>query len=499
MSEGCGDHRTASKPTVLIDGRVFDQIRKTRGTSLGRLAELLHVSPSALRGYLRESAAGKPSSVNESTYLGLVDRLRGLGFDPSTLRWTDERSDQLLSVADLVPNFESSSEGIRRHFSVTAGFLAYLQERTKHFVGRDFVFERIDAFLAGRPCGYFVITGEPGIGKTTIVARLVETRKYVFHFNSEVMNTTSTDCFLQHVCAQVITRYGLPYDELPSDISRDGSFFAALIEQAARRVSSASPLVIVIDALDEWDGGDVPITANPLFLPPVLPERVFVIVTTKEPIDSLRLTAAQSPGHLELRHDSDGNVADARKFVEMRLSEPKVAEWMQQQGYAKEELTKVVLERSEHNFMYLHHVLSAIAEGDLKGFELRDLPTGLQAYYGFHWRKMKQDVERFEEDYKPIVCVLASVSRMLTVEEIAQLTKLPYDRVAGVLSEWRKRSYVRQEEGEDGEHRFQIYHTPFKEFLAQDVDRNLREHRRKIATVLYKKKLKGLDSNSEAE
>jgi Cdc6-like AAA superfamily ATPase len=54
------------------------------------------------------------------------------------------------------------------------GFSAYITDRTRDFVGREWVFAEIDRWLADSDAPrYFIITGEPGIGKTAIAMRLM--------------------------------------------------------------------------------------------------------------------------------------------------------------------------------------------------------------------------------------------------------------------------------------------------------------------------------------
>ena len=56
-------------------------------------------------------------------------------------------------------------------------FSSYIAERTQDFTGREWVFAEIDQWLAdpdGQP--FFIITGEPGIGKTAIAGRLTQIR-----------------------------------------------------------------------------------------------------------------------------------------------------------------------------------------------------------------------------------------------------------------------------------------------------------------------------------
>lgn len=56
-------------------------------------------------------------------------------------------------------------------------FSAYIAERTRDFTGREWVFTEIDRWLADPDAPrYFIITGEPGIGKTAIAARFTQIR-----------------------------------------------------------------------------------------------------------------------------------------------------------------------------------------------------------------------------------------------------------------------------------------------------------------------------------
>src|ERR1700694_2795383 len=56
-------------------------------------------------------------------------------------------------------------------------FSSYIAERTRDFTGRRWVFDEFDRWLSTRGAPrYFMIVGEPGIGKPAIAARL--TQKY---------------------------------------------------------------------------------------------------------------------------------------------------------------------------------------------------------------------------------------------------------------------------------------------------------------------------------
>src|SRR4028118_369480 len=66
-----------------------------------------------------------------------------------------------------------------------------IQDRTQDFTGRQFVFEAIIEFLQKNPKGYFVLEADPGVGKSSIMAKLVlqMKRRCVVHFNSQSQGT----------------------------------------------------------------------------------------------------------------------------------------------------------------------------------------------------------------------------------------------------------------------------------------------------------------------
>jgi hypothetical protein len=160
----------------------------------------------------------------------------------------------------------------------TAEFAALTDERTRHFVGREFVFEGIEGLLASgeHDSGYIVIRGEPGIGKTAIAATLVKRRGCVHHFNIAPQGIRSARDFLHNTCAQLIVRYGLDHPSLPPEAGEDSGFLSRLLAEAAERARDRDelPVLVVVDALDEAEDSGLDPAANRLYLPPVLPAGV---------------------------------------------------------------------------------------------------------------------------------------------------------------------------------------------------------------------------------
>jgi hypothetical protein len=361
----------------------------------------------------------------------------------------------------------------------TREFQTLVDERTRDFVGRDFIFKAIDDHLANKqnfPSGYIIIRGEPGIGKTALMGQLVKTRGYVHHFNIAPQNIRSTRDFLSNVCAQLIVRYELDHPTLPPKATDDSGFLSQLLTEAAEKAQS-NPVVVLIDALDEADDVGLAPGVNRLYLPQALPAGVFFIVTTREEI--IYRLSVDRPKDIHLRDGNPQNLDDVRQYIRNFIATnhdqmaPRIVAW----GIDEAQFVEVITEKSQGNFMYLVYVLRDIHDGWLTNETVDDiqkLPLGLRKYYERHWQAMRaHNPDKFESLYEPIVCTLAAVREPVSVVQIIEWTKhlvnveLSPLRVRDVIQDWRQ--FLNEDKSERGEALFRIYHASFQDFLKEEV------------------------------
>jgi hypothetical protein len=349
-------------------------------------------------------------------------------------------------------------------------FERLVKERTRHFVGRDFIFEALDELLQDAEflSGYILIRGEPGIGKTALLSQLVSTRGYVHHFNIAPQNIRSARAFLENVCSQVIVRYGLEYGVLPPEATQDSAFLTKILAEAANK-SKDAPVVILVDALDEAEDAGLAASANRLYLPRVLPEGVFFVLTSREQTD-YRLDVDRRKD-LYLRDEDPRNLEDVRLYVNRFLEshremEEKISVW----NVSTNQFVDFLTERSEGNFMYLVHVLEDIRSGVLSTDSIdsiQDLPKGLREYYQRHWRMMRDhDVDRFEKIYEPVLRILATVREPVSLSALEEWTQVQPSRIREVIREWR--AFLNEAPAAGGESLYRVYHASFQDFLAAE-------------------------------
>jgi hypothetical protein len=383
-------------------------------------------------------------------------------------------------------NFAQAPEPLSR-FIRTRQFSSLVEERTRNFVGREYIFEAINERINGTgfPSGYVVIKGEPGIGKTALIAKLIQQRGYTHHFNISQQQINSADAFLKNICAQLIVRYQLSHSALPfTDALTDSGFLSELLSEAAEKSEEA--VVVLIDALDEVESISRP-NVNTLFLPPSLPDGVFFVVTTRES-DKARLQVDRQES-IYISESDPRNIADVEYYVRgtFHQYQSEMLQAIQSWGVDEDSFVDIMSVKSEGNFMYLVYVLVDIRTGRLNRAnlgKLRDLPSGLRSYYDQHWNIMRStDPAIFESVQQQVICILASAREAVSVSQLMTWTGLPHHAVQGVILEWRE--FLNEEVIEGGEPFYRIYHASFRDFLQEAV--GLRTYDDLIASSMDRK------------
>jgi hypothetical protein len=339
-------------------------------------------------------------------------------------------------------------------------FQSLIEEKTEGFVGREFVFEAIEEFLTSQPNGYFIIEGEPGIGKSAILAKYVQKTGCVAHFNVRSQGITSVERFLKNVCTQLISRYNSLYSSLPPDATRDGQFFAQLLGEVSAKLKTGERLVIAIDALDEVERTDHT-GANLLYLPARLDKGVYFVMTQRP--GTLPLTVSTPPHRFDLMQYQAESLQDIQTYIRGEIKKSsQLQAWIDEKGLTVEEFITQLANKSENNFMYLKYVLPDIKNGKYKDLSIESLPQGLQAYYEDHWRRMGMMSEPLPMHKVAIVYFLAELREPVSRRMLAELSGEKAVTVQQVLNEWKQ--FLREVQVDD-ETRYSVYHQSFCDFL----------------------------------
>jgi hypothetical protein len=337
----------------------------------------------------------------------------------------------------------------------------------------------LDSFLSEEKSGYFVIRGEPGIGKTALMGQLVKTRNLIHHFNVIQQNIRLPNLFLGNVCAQLIARYNLNLT-IPEEPLSSSVMLEQCLQEAAAK-STNQPVILVLDSLDEAEWRMLPPRVNVHYLPPVLPEGVYVVVSTR-PDKDIPLDVV-SRRILDIEPDSEGNLLDISAYLENYAKRSEMLMRLKEWGATTADFVTELLDKSQGNFMYLRYVLPAIETGRLGSGGVGELPEGLQAYYQSHWVQMKEEVGgNFKETHECVICVLAVMTEPVSLDEVADWTKIERREVWRIIQAWEP---FMLESIFNNEQLYRLYHISFAEFLAKQVD--LRNYSVLVATAIEAK------------
>ena len=344
-----------------------------------------------------------------------------------------------------------------------------IDDATAGFVGRTYVFDQIESFIAENRSGYFRLTADPGEGKTAIMAEYVRRTGCVAHFNvlSETYNNTAQ--FTQHVATQLVARRLIADAESPAD---GGVGVADLLIEARAALSPPERLVLVVDALDEADRRDLPPTANVLLLPRTLPPGVHVLVSSRRNQDvPLRVSSVLID--MDLADYADASLDDVRDLLTRRSSDGPLRAWISDRGITPDAFVETLTEKSRGNFMYLRHVLPELVFGSYRDLRHLDdlgrrLPAGLENFYQDHWRLMGM-TDPASATPAWVLYLLCELARPVSVDLLALIMQqvrpeIDVYEIQRVLDEWS--AFLRPTD--DG--RRSIYHDTFRGFLRrQDV------------------------------
>lgn len=347
--------------------------------------------------------------------------------------------------------------------------------KTEGFVGREWFFERLTRFrehCRERPQGgYFVVYGDPGIGKTSLLAETVRRLGSVHHFNIRRRDEAKTETFLENLCAQMVLRFGLPYPVLPQETTRDGGTLAKILGEVSARIGpDGPPEVFAVDALDEAESIGLP-GVNPLFLPSYLPPRIVFLLTSQRLAREPELRCELDV--LNIDSSSPENQADIVQHLRQRFPHPKIQAYLAAKQKPEAELLERLIERSEGNFMYLHCVLTELEQKGPDFPELGELPVGLDGYYKSHWERMRvRDGEEVQRIKVKILLALAVTTEPMSPESISGMSGVADQQtLISVLREWRP--FLRRTASKDKYGKFyffSLYHDSFRGFLLEQEE-----------------------------
>ena len=309
------------------------------------------------------------------------------------------------------------------------------------FTGRKWLFDELEEWISDEQSRVFFITGDPGTGKSAVMAWLAcnDARMVLHHFCvAAVEDTVRPLTFVRSIAAQLADKWPLYRKQLATlnadefDDPDPGTLFRSLLATPAKDLSLGGTLLILVDALDE------------AFLQPgrnivrmlgeslgYLPDWMRLVVTSRKEPDILALFRQYRPHEIEAQRED--NKRDVRDYLARKLKEQRLASALDAKEVDPTATALLIEEKGAGNFLYVVQALEEIKCGGIDPARPEAFPVSLEGFYLKFFQRVFPD-QRDTQDgepytsYRPLLDVLCAAREPLTVDEIARfLGKKAFD------------------------------------------------------------------------
>jgi len=385
-----------------------------------------------------------------------------------------------------------------------------IAENIDRFTGRAWLVPKVLQWWEGGGDRLFLLTGDPGTGKSMIVAwlaghgpppedgsaraqlaRLREAVKAV-HFCQAASCNITPQAFAESIANQLtgtVTGFGdalaatladrvqINVTQTIGTVASGGRVTGVLIENGLDDVRSfgraftdplkrlyasghTEPMLLLVDALDEaqtYTGVSLPDLLSRIA---DLPAGVRILATTRDEPRVLKLFRGIQP--FDLIRDVDPNVNDVQTYAAERLTKLATINDGNRNGFAKR-LSK----QADGVFLYAAMVLDDLLErpiAELPDLATYPLPKGLSGlYHDFLNRELGKDEPRWFSLYEPLLGLIAVAQGEGL--NAAQLTAIIGKDIRAAL-----RATKQYLSGELPDGPFRPFHKSFADFLLQDEE-----------------------------
>lgn len=352
----------------------------------------------------------------------LIYRLQQIDFR----RWAESEEaykaglDQICAALAQALQSRKSPERLWGPLPEPWDFTPFILEKRKGFVGRQWLFREVDRWREKDQQSALLIVGEPGIGKSAIVAALVSENPdgQVLAYHCCRANTPATleaGRFVRSLAAMLSTRLEGFAAMLDNPAIKEALDLSHTDPASAFEGGILSPLYelpkpgghrryLLIDALDEaltltnknhLSRRDHVDRNQPTIVDVLsarlksMPPWLGVVATTRNDPQILRQLGGL-PAQIVDANDYK-NQDDVQAFLRGRLNEPGLRIKVEGSDKSLEQIVNALARSSAYNFLFVASALEAIENGQLDFDHVEQLPPGLSGLYAVFFDRLFQD------------------------------------------------------------------------------------------------------------
>jgi WD40 repeat protein/serine/threonine protein kinase len=354
-------------------------------------------------------------------------------------------------------------------------FTPLLVEKLRGFTGREWLFQEIEEWRAKGSTPVLLLVGEPGIGKSAIIAALVhrDPGGHVLAYHccrSDTPATLEPGGFVRGLAAMfssTLDEYAAVLKQptitnfLQNSDTDPISAFEAAILGPLHNIRQPEPgrCYMLIDSLDEA----LTRIRRPTIVDVMstrldrLPPRLRIVATTRS--DPSVLGQLRSLRADILNAQDPRNQDDVCRFVQNRLTEPILRDKMKVGGRTPVAVANDLLKSSAGNFLFVTAALDAVENGQLTFDQLENLPPGLSSLYEIFFHRLFRDAGVDFGVPRQVLETVAAAREPLTREQIATMTGLDAEGLPHIFA--RLAPFVPASES-----RYSLFHKSLFDWLT---------------------------------
>jgi WD40 repeat protein len=303
-----------------------------------------------------------------------------------------------------------------------------ISHMVKDFTGRQWLFDEVEYWLNHSSGKVFIISGDPGIGKSSIMAQLASKHPQVmaFHFCiSSLADSINPDVFVRSVASQLATQIK-EYHEAIKQIDFElltrldsGTLFRRLIADPLKSIELNEQVVIIIDALDEsWSGSNNNIVRVLHERIEDLPEKVKVVVSSRKIPEIFDLLSKYKPHEIDSGRIE--NIRDISAYLDRKFNEQKIIEKLPDRKSDIQHTKDMIISKSEGNFLYIKQFIYGIETDRIDINDVDSYPDGLVGIYLSNFDRIFSKCENFD-DFRPILEVITCLKIPFSAKELSPI------------------------------------------------------------------------------
>ncbi len=356
-------------------------------------------------------------------------------------------------------------------------FSSFLNEKRFEFCGRKWMADIIEEWRKSPNERALLILGDPGIGKSALVADLVHKNPgdqiLAYHCcQADTESTIQPARFVRNIAAMIaskIEQYALmlsnpviaeALDEENCMKDPASSFEAGILSPLENvRAPEHGVRYIIVDGLNEAlelkrGINIVDLLASRLSR---LPSWLRVLFTSRR--ESAILDRLRGIRNLEINASDFWNIRDIEEYIDMRFSQIDIKERTAVQNVHVRTLRKSLIENCGGNFLYLKNAFAEIERGGNLSFDSEKIPEGLYSQY-FSFFKRNFPNEQSYSEVRPLLETITASGIPLSEDALSKITGLSAaDELPKILRGLSAYLPVR-----DG--KFSVYHSSFAKWLT---------------------------------